>query len=116
MKRYWISILVFVEQFSIHYVIAINLSTGVTYFYSYFINKTFVFFDFDGGHLLKGSKFLLLQLSLIVSTNIIVFICVSVLHLHYMLVIISMSVINAAISFLVMRSSIFLQSQSAVRQ
>lgn len=92
--------------------VAINLGVGVAYFYSYFINKTFVFSDFNGGHVIKGSKFLLLQLSLLLTTNIITYIFVSQLNVHYMIVTVLMSVVNAALSFFIMRTSIFQKSQT----
>lgn len=107
----WTSIWLFVEYFSIHYMVAINLGAGVAYSYSYFINKTFVFSDSNGGHLIKGSKFLLLQFFLVLTTNIIVYIFVSRLNAHYMIVMVSLSVVNAAFSFFIMRTSIFLASQ-----
>ena len=103
----WTVIWLRVERLSIHYIISINLGTAAAYLYSYFINKIFVFGDQSDKHLRKGSKFLMLQLSLVLSTNVIMYLTVSIFGFHDMLMIVILSVINAIISFGVMRLTIF---------
>jgi len=103
----WSAVWWFVEQLSIHYMISINLGTAVAYLYSYFINKIFVFRDPGAKHVAKGSKFLILQLSLVFTTNCIMYLAVSILGFHYMLMVMILTVVNALISFGVMRLVIF---------
>lgn len=105
----WAVIWLLVERLSVHYIISINLGTAIAYLYSYFINKVFVFRDQDNKHLRKGSRFLMLQLSLVLSTNVIMYLTVSIFGFHYMLMIVILSAINAIISFSVMRLAIFAQ-------
>ena len=69
----WGCVWVFVEVFNLHYLVSINLATGCAYFYSYLVNKIFVFDDKKGGHVIKGSKFLTLQISLLLFTNLFMF-------------------------------------------
>lgn len=76
--------------------ISINLGTAVAYLYSFFYNKIFVFGAYDGQHIKKGSKLLVLQLALVLSTNSIMYLSVSILGFHYMLMIVILSVIKAS--------------------
>jgi putative flippase GtrA len=103
----WSCVWAFVELAGLHYLVSTNLATVVAYFYSYAVNKLFVFEDKEAGHVVKGSKFLALQLTLVVFTNIFMFVTVSFVGINYMISVIVVSVINAAISFFVMRSAIF---------
>jgi putative flippase GtrA len=103
----WSCVWAFVDLAGLHYLISTNLATVIAYFYSYAVNKLFVFEDKEAGHVLKGSKFLALQLALVVFTNIFMFVTVSFVGINYMISVIVVSVINAAISFFVMRSAIF---------
>jgi putative flippase GtrA len=103
----WSCVWAFVELAGFHYLVSTNLATLVAYFYSYAVNKLFVFEDKQAGHLVKGSQFLVLQLSLVVLTNAFMFVTVSLGNINYMISVVIISVINAAISFFVMRSAIF---------
>ena len=97
----------FVELAGFHYLVSTNLATFIAYFYSYTVNKLFVFEDKQAGHVVKGSKFLTLQLTLVVLTNLFMFATVSLAGINYMTSVVVITVINAAISFFVMRSVIF---------
>jgi len=103
----WGCIWAFVELADFHYLVATNLATFIAYFYSYAINKVFVFEDQENNHVLKGSKFLALQLTLLMFTNLFMFFAVSIASINYMIAVIIISIVNAVISFLVMRSAIF---------
>lgn len=103
----WGFVWLFVEVFGLHYLVSTNLATFCAYFYSYLVNKLFVFDDKEGGHAVKGSKFLTLQISLLVFTNVFMFTSVSLLGIHYMIAVVIVSAVNAAISFAVMRLAIF---------
>jgi putative flippase GtrA len=105
----WSCVWLFVEIFLFHYLISINLATICAYGYSYLVNKLFVFGDKKGGHIVKGSKFLTLQVSLLITTNLFMYVTVSLLSFHYMISVVVISIINAAISFLLMRTNIFAQ-------
>ena len=103
----WSFVWGFVELAEFHYLVATNLATFIAYFYSYGVNKIFVFEDQENNHVLKGSKFLALQLTLVAFTNLFMFVAVSLAAVHYMIAVVAISVINAVISFLVMRAAIF---------
>lgn len=103
----WGCVWAFVELAGFHYLVSTNLATFIAYFYSYSVNKIFVFEDLEAGHVVKGSKFLGLQLTLVLFTNAFMFTAVSVAGVNYMIAVVAISVVNAAISFVVMRSAIF---------
>jgi putative flippase GtrA len=103
----WSCVWAFVELAGFHYLVSTNLATLTAYFYSYAVNKLFVFEDKQAGHLVKGSQFLALQLCLVALTNVFMFVTVSIAGINYMVSVVVISVINAAISFIVMRSAIF---------
>jgi putative flippase GtrA len=103
----WGCVWAFVELAGFHYLVATNLATFIAYFYSYTVNKVFVFEDRENNHVLKGSKFLALQMTLVVFTNLFMYVTVSLVSVNYMIAVVVISVINAAISFIVMRSAIF---------
>jgi putative flippase GtrA len=103
----WGCVWAFVELAGLHYLVSTNLATFIAYFYSYGVNKLFVFEDKEAGHVVKGSKFLALQLTLVGLTNIFMYTTVSIADINYMISVVVISVINAAISFFVMRSAIF---------
>ncbi|HIG38951.1 MAG: GtrA family protein [bacterium] len=103
----WGCVWLFVEAFGLHYLVSTNLATFCAYFYSYLVNKLFVFGDRKGRHVVKGSKFLTLQFTLLLFTNVFMFISVSMFNVHYMIAVIVVSVVNAMISFVVMRLAIF---------
>lgn len=103
----WSCVWAFVQLAGFHYLVSTNLATAIAYFYSYAVNKLFVFEDKEAGHVVKGSKFLALQITLVAFTNIFMFVTVSIAGINYMISVVVVSVINAAISFFVMRSAIF---------
>jgi putative flippase GtrA len=97
----------FTDGLGLHYLLSTNLATLTVYVYSYVMNKRFVFANRDTDHVLKGSKFIILQLTLLLTTNCAMFVCVDFLGWHYMLSIMGITVFNAVVSFAVMRSTIF---------
>jgi putative flippase GtrA len=103
----WGAVWAFVEILNLHYLVSVNLATLCAYFYSYSINKFFVFGDASNQHVVKGSKFLLLQLTLLATTNLFMYVTVSLLGVNYMIAVIIISVANAIMSFFIMRSAIF---------
>ena len=103
----WGCVWLFVEKIELHYLVSTNLATFCAYFYSYLVNKIFVFEDSAGGHVIKGSRFLFLQFSLLAFTNAFMYVSVSLLTVDYMIGVVIVSIINAVISFLVMRFTIF---------
>lgn len=103
----WGCVLLFVEFYHFHYLLSTNLATLVAYFYSYLVNKHFVFEDKNGDDVIKGSKFLVLQLCLLLFANAFMFTSVTLLGFHYLMPVVLVSVITAIIGFTVMRLSIF---------
>ena len=100
-------LLVFVELADLHYLLGTNLTTGFLIFYSYVVNKYFVFRDRENAHLLKGSKFLLLQTIMLALTNLFMYTTVSGLGVHYLIAIVTWWIVAAAISFTIMKLRIF---------
>ncbi|NRB37881.1 MAG: GtrA family protein [Pseudomonadales bacterium] len=103
----WGSMYYFIEYQGIHYIISNNLSVALAYCYSFFINKILVFKDDTGDHVVKGSSFLALQLSLLAGSNLLLYIGVDMLGLHYFIMVLFSAVLAAIINFLIMHHFIF---------
>jgi putative flippase GtrA len=106
----WTTVFGLVEIFEIHYLLSVNIATGFVYLYSYMINKVFVFGDRGGQHVVKGSKFILLQVTLLALTNLLMFMSVSIYDIDYRVGVVVTSVLNAVISYISMKSAIFQKS------
>ncbi len=106
----WTTVFGLVEIFEIHYLLSVNIATGFVYLYSYMINKVFVFGDRGGQHVVKGSKFILLQVTLLALTNLLMFMSVSIYDIDYRVGVVVTSILNAVISYICMKSAIFQKS------
>lgn len=106
----WTTVFGLVEIFEIHYLLSVNIATGFVYLYSYMINKVFVFGDRGGQHVVKGSKFILLQVTLLALTNLLMFMSVSIYDIDYRVGVVVTSILNAVISYISMKSAIFQKS------
>ena len=106
----WTTVFGLVEIFEIHYLLSVNIATGFVYLYSYMINKVFVFGDRGGHHVVKGSKFILLQVTLLALTNLLMFMSVSIYDIDYRAGVVVTSILNAVISYICMKSAIFQKS------
>lgn len=106
----WTTVFGLVELFEIHYLLSVNIATGFVYYYSYMINKVFVFGDHGGQHVVKGSKFILLQVTLLAMTNLLMFVSVSIYDIDYRVGVVVTSILNAVISYISMKSAIFQKS------
>ena len=106
----WTTVFGLVEIFEIHYLLSVNIATGFVYLYSYMINKVFVFGDRGGQHVVKGSKFILLQVTLLALTNLLMFMSVSICDIDYRVGVVVTSILNAVISYICMKSAIFQKS------
>ena len=84
-----------VEFASIHYIISNNIATAFIYLYSYMVNKVFVFKDKSKQHLKQGRSFIVMRVVLLIVANLILLIGVEVFQVHYMIVIIFVSVCDA---------------------
>ena len=106
----WTTVFGLVEIFEIHYLLSVNIATGFVYLYSYMINKVFVFGDRGGQHVVKGSKFILLQVTLLALTNLLMFMSVSIYDIDYRVGVVVTYILNAVISYICMKSAIFQKS------
>lgn len=106
----WTTVFGLVEIFEIHYLLSVNIATVFVYLYSYMINKVFVFGDRGGQHVVKGSKFILLQVTLLALTNLLMFMSVSIYDIDYRVGVVVTSILNAVISYISMKSAIFQKS------
>jgi glycosyltransferase involved in cell wall biosynthesis len=103
----WGSLVVFVEVLKINYMISANISGGITYLYSYLINKYLVFKKPENSHVKHGAKFILLQAALWVMSNAILFAGVDFLKIHYFIMVLLLSAFNAIINFVFMKFFVF---------
>ena len=103
----WGSLVFFVEVCKINYMVSANISGGLTYLYSYLINKYLVFKKPENSHIKHGSKFILLQAALWVLSNAILFMGVDFLKIHYFIMVLLLSAFNAIINFVFMKFFIF---------
>jgi putative flippase GtrA len=101
------SLAFFVEILKINYIVSANISGGLTYLYSYLINKYLVFKKPEKSHVIHGLKFILLQAALWVVSNAILFVGVEFLKIHYFVMVLLLSAINAIINFLFMKFFVF---------
>jgi putative flippase GtrA len=103
----WGSLLVLVELLKINYMLSANISAGLTYLYSYLVNKYLVFKKAENSHVKHGSKFVLLQLFIWIVSNAVLFAGVEFLKIHYFVVVVFLAVMNAIISFVFMKYFVF---------
>lgn len=103
----WGSIVALVELGKLHYLLANNIGGSIALLYSYLINKYLVFKNRKRVHLKHGSKFVILQLLLIGLSNIILFVGVQCLEIHYFIVVVLMSIFLAALNFSIMKIAVF---------
>lgn len=104
----WGSIIVFVELFHFHYLTSNNLATLIAWFYAYFINKCFVFRNHQKQKNIKQvGKFVLLQALLLGWTNLVLYILVGYLGMHYAIIVIGNAVFLIAINFLCQKIFVF---------
>jgi putative flippase GtrA len=101
------SLAFFVEFCKINYLVSANISGGLTYLYSYLLNKYLVFKKPEKSHVIHGLKFILLQAALWVVSNAILFVGVEFLKIHYFVMVLLLSAINAIINFVFMKFFVF---------
>jgi putative flippase GtrA len=103
----WGSLVFLVEVLKVNYMISANVSGGLTYFYSYIINKYLVFKKPADSHVKQGSKFILLQIGLWVVSNAILFTGVEFLKIHYLIITLLLAPMNMIINFVFMKYFVF---------
>ncbi|MFA0730411.1 GtrA family protein, partial [Vibrio sp. 10N.222.48.A4] len=82
------------------------------YLYSYFINKYFVFNNYEKKHVRHGVGFIVMRLVLLLTINIIVYLGVDVLGFNYLVFIMATMIGEAVVSFLIMKFFLFRPSFS----
>lgn len=103
----YIALIIQVEVFGIHYLIAVNVAMVFARFYSYCINKYLVFRNNENSHLKQGSRFIALQVGMTIATNTMLIIYVELLGLHYILATLINGVIFAIINYLILSRVVF---------
>jgi putative flippase GtrA len=101
------SLAFFVEICKINYMVSANISGGLTYLYSYIINKYLVFKKPENSHVKHGLKFILLQAALWVVSNAILLMGVKFLKIHYFVMMLLLAAMNAIINFVFMKFFVF---------
>jgi len=102
------SLAFFVEILKINYLISANMSGGLTYFYSYIINKYMVFKKTENTHFKHGTKFILLQIFLWIASNALLYWGVDILKMYYLLMVILIAAFNALLNFILMKLVVFI--------
>lgn len=108
----WSLVYVFVEFFRFHYLASMNSAIFIIYLYSYFINKYFVFNNYEKKHVRHGVGFIVMRLVLLLTINVIVYLGVDVLGFNYLVFIIATTIGEAVVSFLIMKFFLFRPSLS----
>lgn len=103
----WGSLVAFVELLNIHYLISSNLATLSAWVYAYFINRFFVFRNHKQKHIEHLAKFILLQALLLGWTNLVLYLLVGRLGMHYLIIAIGNAVLLALINFLCQKIFVF---------
>jgi len=103
----WSLVYCFVEYFNFHYLTSMNSAIAIIYFYSYLINKYFVFRNYASSHLKHGTGFIIMRLLLLATINVVVYIGVDILKLNYMFIIVITTLGEAVVSFLIMKFVLF---------
>ena len=96
----WGSYIAFVELLKFHYLISNNLATFIAWTYAYYINKYFVFRNKKRKDINKITKFIALQTLLLGWTNLVLYLLVGRLGMHYLLVVIGNGIFLVLINFL----------------
>lgn len=103
----WGSVIAFVELLNLHYLISNNLATLIAWVYAYFINKFFVFRNHKQKHIENVAKFIVLQALLLGWTNLILYLLVGRLGMHYVIIVIGNAVLLVLINFLCQKIFVF---------
>jgi putative flippase GtrA len=103
----WSILLVLTEKCRINYLISANIAGFAAYFYSYIINKYFVFKNFQNTHVRHGVRFIVLQGGLWALANGLLYAGVEVAHIHYFVMIMVIAVISLVLNFTIMKVAIF---------
>ena len=101
------SLAFFKEVCGINYLVSANLSGGLTYVYSYVVNKYLVFRNRKNTHVRHGAKFIALQAFLWVLSNAILVYGVEFFKIHYLLMVIAIAGLNAFLNFISMKFFVF---------
>ena len=103
----WGSILIMVERLHLHYLISFNVATFWAMLLSYILNKYYVFENYQKKHFYQGTKFIALQVFLWVLSNIILFLAVNLLGIHYFVVILFHAFFLFVLKYLLMKTVVF---------
>jgi len=95
-----------IELANVHYLISANIATLVAWGFAYLVHRRFVFRS-QTSHLRSGSRFVILQLSLLVFANLVLYLEVSILQIHYFVSVVLMSIVVAALNFVLMKLLVF---------
>jgi len=98
---------VFVDLVRIKPILAVNLIAPCLYLYGYLVNKLLVFRNYEVKHLRQGSKFLITQVALAGLVNVLMYVGVNLIGLHYMIVTVVSAGLVAALNFTIMKLAVF---------
>jgi putative flippase GtrA len=106
----WTCFLFFVEILQFHYLFSVNIATLIAWIYAYLINKIFVFRNRDKNNIRIGFKFILLQLSFLAWTNIILYVFVDIIGIHYLIISVANAMLLVIINYICQKYLVFIAS------
>jgi putative flippase GtrA len=96
-----------VDGAGLNKIVSLNLTAVVGFLYSYSINKVLVFRKNEHSHFVYGSRFLLLQVLLLLLNNGLFYIGVYLFEFQYLMVNFTSAVFLTIINFVIMKIVVF---------
>ena len=96
-----------VEIFGVNYLLGTNLAAAITFFFSYIVNKYFVFQDRRDRHITQGSRFIFLQIFLAILANITLIVGVELAGINYFILVVLLGPILASVNYLAQKTVVF---------
>lgn len=103
----WSLILFLVEIVHLHYLIGFNIATVAATLMSYYLSKYHVFMNYEKEHVKHGIKFIALQAFLWGLANIILFLAVDLIGIHYFVVVIFRAFFLFVLKYYLMKVVVF---------
>jgi len=108
----WGTYVALIELGSIHYLVSANIAALVAWGFAYLVHRGFVF-RAQVSHARSGPRFIALQLGLLGLANVLLYMGVGVMGIHYFLAVVAVSVITAVLNYTLMKLVVFSSSRSS---
>jgi len=101
-----------IELAGIHYLLSANIATLVAWGFAYLVHRGFVF-RAQVAHVRAGPRFVALQLSLLGLANVLLFLGVGMLGIHYFVAVVVVSIVTAVLNYTLMKLIVFSPPKSS---